>query len=519
MKFSAFTSYLKKLNFGHLLLVGVLMSILIPFCNNSLGEVDALFMDLDKSQSKQMVAIDSTNQGLFWAIEESAEAYKNPINLSYLNESDKIRRFSSDFYKKIDSLRSELIAQSGGLDAYERPVFYKDKNISFAYFSQNQRAEWLNQEMSNTIDSLLACIRNPRDRAVLERNVTFVISDLYDNYLKEKFKNHSVASVLSILNLVKNNAKVNEAALLNYVAQKVGGSGMCCFCDVPRIQIAPNQGYGIIGDKFQADITLRTYGSNQTKINIVINGKAIKTNDGVGRFSQRETILGPKKMSVSAVVFSKRKIGRYQYIIDTAYLHKDFFYEVGVPMAFLQTKINQNLYVGVAHQISVHVAECDDENIKLSSNDLIINKIENGKYIIQADKTGKVKLRVDGKTFGQTFYFDVKNIPRPLAILDQQNNENTMTKEKWALQKSLIAEVKDFDFETDCKVESFVFTYIPQREDAVEITNSSANFNAQIIDIQKITKPKDVIHFTEIKAKCQGDTEARLLNTMVFEIR
>jgi hypothetical protein len=188
-------------------------------------------------------------------------------------------------------------------------------------------------------------------------------------------------------------------------------------------------------------------------------------------------------------------------------------------MAFLQTKTNRNLYVGVAHPITIHIADESDENIILNSNDLIINKIDNGKYTIQANKTGKTKLRVNGKTFGQTFYFDVKKIPTPTATLNQPSNELALTKALWQQQKSLLAEVKGFDFETDCHIESFVFTYLPQREDAVVITNNSAFFNSQIIDVQQLAKLKDVIHFTEIKAKCAGDMESRLLNTMVFEIR
>ena len=86
-------------------------------------------------------------------------------------------------------------------------------------------------------------------------------------------------------------------------------------------------------------------------------------------------------------------------------------------------------------------------------------------------------------------------------------------------QEGLIATLDNFDFDVKCQVQSFKLYYIAPRQDAVALSSIGGRFTGQTLAAIKAAKPGTAYLFTDVKGRCPGDSAARELNGLAFQVR
>lgn len=483
---------------------------------SQIGDLDGVFLDLDKSLQHGNVVIDKSNKDVFHAIDSTADAYKNPTTLYYLNCAERADSLADSLYFFIENYRKDLIMLSGGLDENGHLKNYKDCDIAYSYFRNSEKIQQLSDFTNNVGEQFLNIFKDKKDSLDISKLLTITKDTqlIQQPFFKHNFKNTSLAKTLAILSQLQNDVWTSKFAILNQIFRRVGGS---CMGSLDRfiVGVSPNSLVGIQNEKFTADIILCAYSSNPGNIRFKINGKESLMKEGIAHLESRPRGLGTHKILVEADLYQNR-LRKPPLLYQT--IRKTFIYEVVAPFLDIETPTSRILYQNIEKGFSVNMAKEELSNIKLSSKNLIINQLENGKFTLKATKTGKAYLKISGNHFSQIFDFKVKSLPTPLIKLGGKLLEGTLTPNEFLQYQNLQATVPDFDEAIDYEISSFVFHYLPKNEDEIELLQQGSAFSAEAKALQQKAKSGDIFYLTDIVAKYNGQ-EINGLNTLVFVIK
>ena len=76
-----------------------------------------------------------------------------------------------------------------------------------------------------------------------------------------------------------------------------------------------------------------------------------------------------------------------------------------------------------------------------------------------------------------------------------------------------------FDFDARCSVQSYTLYYTRKRQDPVEIQGKGGRFTGNVLKVVRQAKPGSQYAFTNVKARCPGDSAGRRVNGLAFKIR
>ena len=165
------------------------------------------------------------------------------------------------------------------------------------------------------------------------------------------------------------------------------------------------------------------------------------------------------------------------------------------------------------------MAGVSNEAITLSSSDLRIRKVNDGKYIHHGIETGTAHVIVEAPNVPkQIFTFRVKGMPNPVTRLGNQNS-GALLSGTFKAQAGIGAWIDNFDIDARCKVISFDMTWVSKDKDPITLTNLGARFQKEANELIMKAKVGDRYFFDQVRAKCPGDKEARLINSLAFSIK
>jgi len=178
------------------------------------------------------------------------------------------------------------------------------------------------------------------------------------------------------------------------------------------------------------------------------------------------------------------------------------------------------LYLGVENPIVVAVAGVPSENIVVSSDDLTLTDMDNGRFIAQGSKPGKAVIKVTGDGFeSQEIAFRVKRIPDPTARV-LNSSGGSMSIAKMQASKGVTAQIECFDFDARCSITGFEMTHVPEQGDPVNVNNEGGGrYTKASRTVLEHIKAGDIIYFDNVKCKCPGDRASRAINSMVFKLK
>ncbi len=501
--------------------------------NVSAKIINAFFV-IDKGIKGSNSVIEQSNslvlRGLEASVQQDPEKYG-----SLLTTANDVQKLSKEFNSYVSGLLNEMVEGSGGMypDNDEvhpgQPKGYKNKDITTRILVNDGKGDDLEKRIVETRNQLLQKVRalvgTPGTQITeetikeLENSITLGVSDDWKRDKKAvswshfTFNQMPLASVFPLFSKFQNDMKSSEAAVLNYLASQVGATSFKVDDFIPISSAVKS--YIIAGEEYQSEITIGASSKSvQENMLVTVNGTGVRVEDGIAKFTERPTNTGVRKYNVGITIVNPTTGEKKTYT-------KEFEYEVGRRSVTVAAEAMNVFYIGVDNPISVSAAGVSSNQLQVSGAGSGISLKPNGvgKYIANVSTPGVAKITVTGGGLTPTtFEFRVKRIPDPQARLSNSAGGAIGSGEMKA-QGGVGAFLDNFDFDAKCEVVGFVLSYQAKRQDLVEVTNVGARFGDSARRLLDQARPGDAYYFDNVKAKCPGDQNSRLINSMVFKIR
>lgn len=512
---------------------------------NVSAEIINAFFALDKGNKQSMDIVgkqlDATEQSLDKLLAEDAKKKFQPIAPAI----DEIRATTKDLVTYINEIRDKLIDEGGDKngvrddgDYYEDhgkkvPKGKKNKDITTRMLVDEGMGQELENKIQSTRDQLIVIYsklirENWKNFDLKEEQVESKIQAItsnmtlaIDNAWKEsdkkswaeyKFKQMPLAAVLPLLSQIQNNTRGAEANLVNDLAAVAGGKTIVLDQFFPVINA--QKSYVIKGEPFKAEISLGSYSSqlDPSNIQLTVNGSPVKVGeDGKAILTQVPNSTGTKTLTLGCKV-TNPLTGEVKTGNST------FKYEVGMRSATVSADKMNVFYVGVKNPITLSAAGVPSAQLKVSCEGAQMTG-SGAKRVIKPTRKGKAYITLSGGGLEPTkFEFRVKRIPDPLVTLAKQV-DGSIKAGTFKAQLGLLPELKDFEFDATCKIQSYVLYYTPKGEDPAKIDGGGPRFSGRVKSVIQRARAGDQYAFTNVKAKCPGDTAGRRVNGLSFKIK
>jgi len=328
------------------------------------------------------------------------------------------------------------------------------------------------------------------------------------------FGHMPLGATMPIFSKYKNDIKAAEAAVLNYLAGKVGTTTDVVL-EKFTVVSAPKKSYIIKGEKFETDVFLSASAGKQSKtgISISVNGQSLRPDeDGVAKFTQNASSVGIKKYNAAITVTNPSTDEKKTY-------RKEFEYEVGERSVAISASKMNVFYIGVDNPVEISAAGVPSNKVQVSMDGGTIKRNGDGTYNVRAtapSNNAKVNVSAPGMTASKSFR--VKRIPDPVPKLSKKRG-GVISPGEFKAQPGVLPVLENFDFDTKCNIRGFRLVRVAPRSDAEIRPNRGGKYGADAKALIAKAKPGDRYFFEDIKCECPGDKGPRDLGGMNFMIR
>ena len=509
---------------------------------------------LDKGIAKNNKIVDHANDGIIEGMEETAKTKTQYQPL--VERAKQAKNITKGFYSYVDDLRNAMVEESGGVyteadgkpELIGKPKGKKDKDtpqrifVSGDYGSApkpegitvpagpelDKKIQGLKKDYLDFVASLwenggikgtIFADPKKKDESLkkLEAEMTLVGSEKYEPeshagkpWEEFTFGHMPVAAIYPMLRKFQNDAKTSEAAVINFLAGQMGKLELNY--DKFDVFAQSPKPYILLGETYEAEIALGAY-SSQSNFSVVVGGSRLNIQDGKAKYTTKPSSVGEKSYDAKISV-NNPLTG------ETQTFTKKFSYEVGQPSVNVSADKMNVFYIGVDNPVTVAAAGVATSALKVSMEGGSITPKSKTSYTVKATKQGKAKIIVKDTKKGKTFPFEfrVKRIPDPLVKLGNKV-DGLMGSGEFKAQLGLIPTLPNFDFEAKCKIQSYTLYYTRKRQDPVEVTGNGNRFSGKVSNVIRAAKPGDQYAFTNVKARCPGDSAARRVNGLSFKIK
>ncbi|MCH2042641.1 MAG: hypothetical protein MK212_00750 [Saprospiraceae bacterium] len=517
---------------------------------NVSAEIMNAFFKLDKGNQQSMKIVDdqltATVTNLKELLKDDTKAKYRPLGPA----TDEVRSTVKEFIQYVEGLRTELIDEGGNkngsvddedyMESHGKkvPKGKKNKDITTRLLvdGENAKGEELKQKIMATRTKLLKIYGDLLDKsgkdfglkdkdikeykANAEANMTLGVDDQEwqdahkKSWEEHTFKQMPLAAVLPLLSQMQANARTAEADLVNKMAKLSGGKVVEFDKFFPMI--SARKAYVIKGEKFEAEVSVGTYSSqiNPSDVTLTVNGSRLNVGaDGKAQYTASANQLGKKTLKLGCSV-------RNPLTDEVKKGESTFEYEVGERSATVSADKMNVFYVGVDNPISVSASGVPSQQLKVNCTGATM-KGSGSSRTITAKKPGDCTITLSGGGLTPTkFKFRVKKIPNPTAYLTNGKMDGQVKSGTMRVQGGIIAKLENFDFDARCKIQSYDMYYTPKRQDPVPIMgNKGGTFTGKSKKAVQQAKNGDVYQFVNVKARCPGDTNGRLINGLSFNVK
>ena len=192
------------------------------------------------------------------------------------------------------------------------------------------------------------------------------------------------------------------------------------------------------------------------------------------------------------------------------------------PTVAIQLHENNKLYFGKNTPVSI-VAQQDRavslDQLKVTGGTIAKTDIP-GVFMVRPDTVGDLIIHVKvGKEEVQHRFY-AKQIGPLLPLLGAQYPDGTsLTNGAFKAQGGMVAAVECCGFDAKCKVDSYFITRITLGGSAETAINTGARFDSTGRALIDKAMAGDTYIFSNISARCPGDTAARTLNTVLINLQ
>jgi gliding motility-associated protein GldM len=501
---------------------------------NVSAEIFNAFAMVNKGLKTANSALDKSNETLPQSIKDSAKK-KGSLQI-YADRVDPVRQVSKDHSAYIQKIMDMLIDKGGNNNGKVESALYpegdyidnygliepqgkKNYDITTKTMVDAGEGEKLKKAMLDVREKFLSYV-DPAERATF--NLPIEIDDKTwkgsankkANWSDFTFGHMPLGATEPIFSKFINDTKASEAAVLNYLAGKVGLTSEVVL-DKFRVVSAPKKSYLLNGETYEADVFLSAAAGNDSKtgISISVNGTRLPLDkDGNARYVAKATSLGKKTYTANASVTNPvtGKTDSYK---------QEFEYEVGEKSATISASKMNVFYVGVDNPVEVSAAGVSSNQIKVDMSNGSISRNGDGTYTVKVTSPGavaKVSLTAPGLTYSKDFR--VKRIPDPVVKLGRLIPGRVGDGE-FKAQGGLIPWLEGFDFDAKCQITEYNLIRQPKRQDPEFNINRGGSYEGKSQSIIAKATIGDNFIYQDIKCKCPGDATNRPLGSIVYTIK
>lgn len=491
---------------------------------NVSAEIFNAFDMVDKGLVKANDALDQANKNIPAEIKKSAE--KGPQFKTYADRVDQVIATSKEGSEYVDGLKNALIEKGGGyheVNGLRQLKALRDYDVTTRFLVNDGNGEKLKAKMLELKEKFLTYI-DEADKANFATKLPINIDD--DSWKKSTnkklnwadftFGHMPLGAVMPIFSKFTNDIKSSEAAVLNYLASKVGLTQEVVL-DQFRVVSSPKKSYVIKGEKFETEVFLSASAgkTSNTGISISVNGANLPLNDeGAAQYSATAGDVGIKKYTAVARVFNP-------VTKETKEFRQEFEYEVGERSVTISaTKMNV-FYIGVDNPVEVSAAGVPSAQVKVSMDNGNISKNSDGTYNVTVSgppgREAIIRVSAPGVTYSKAYR--IKRIPDPVPTLGPKERGGKIGNGTFKGLGGLVPTLEGFDFDARCNIGGFLMVRIAKRQDPEFAPNQGAKIAGQAAALQNKAVPGDKYFFQDIKCKCPGDPAERNLGQLVFDIQ
>ena len=230
---------------------------------NVSAEIFNAFDMVDKGLVKANNSLDAANKDIPEEIKKSA--LKGPQFKVYADRVDQVSAISKEGSDFVNGIKSFLIEKSGGyetVEGVEQLKSLRDYDITTRLLVNDGKGEELKGKMIELKNKFLTLI-DEADKASFADKLPINIDDVTwqkstnkkENWADFTFGHMPLGACMPIFSKFTNDIKSSEAAVLNYLAGKVGLTEEVVL-DQFRVVSSPKKSYVIKGERFVTEVFL-----------------------------------------------------------------------------------------------------------------------------------------------------------------------------------------------------------------------------------------------------------------------
>ncbi|MBC7884455.1 MAG: hypothetical protein H7X99_03225 [Saprospiraceae bacterium] len=499
---------------------------------NVSAEIFNAFEMVDKGLIKANDALDSANKDIPAAIKKSAA--KGQQFQTYADRVDKVGEISIAGTAYLKTIMDAVIDEAGDRNKQHDDGDYimafgnrelkgkRDYDATTRLLVGSGKGEEMKAEMISIKNKYLELI-DEADRADFATRLPIVIDEdswkksanKKKNWADFTFGHMPLGACMPIFSKFTNDIKSSEAAVLNYLAGKVGLTDEVVLNKF-RVVSAPTKSYVIKGEKFETEVFLSAAAdqTSNTGISISVNGARLSVDsEGSAKWTQNATEVGVKKYEAVASVTNPVTKETNQY-------RQTFEYEVGERSVTISASKMNVFYIGVDNPVEVSAAGVPSAQIKVSMTGGDISRNGDGTYTVRVPgPPGKALITVTAPGMSGSKEYRVKRIPDPVPMLGGKERGGRVGNGTFKGYSGLIPILENFDFEARCNLAGFTLVRVAKRQDPEYSPNKGAKIDGPAAALQAKANPGDKFIFQDIRCKCPGDVADRNLGQLVFDIQ
>ncbi len=430
------------------------------------------------------------------------------------------KQYGEELTSYVGQIKEDMIKEAGGRDPEENNDLKDRQNLDISaemMVTKGKGAE-LKAKILDTRKKLIA-LADAKDQAGINFSLNAVdppagkegLARSWESY---QFEAVPVTAAVTLLSKIQTDAENAKSEMLTYLLKSIDAQDFK-FDQLEATVVAPTS-YVLVGQEYTADVFLTASSSTQAP-EIYIGGSKLKVENGKGKYSGSTTKEG--LFNWGGVIKVKSPDGSVKdYKFEQSY-------QVASPTATVSADKMNVFYIGVDNPVTISGPGVQKEKIRagISAGSL---SGSNGSYIVRVtDASGpKVFINVSAelkpgsiaKLGGKEYR--VKSIPDPIAKVGGIATGN-LSAGALRVQKGVIADLENFDFDVRYAVTGFNMTVVKQRQDAVRLQSSSAYFTPEMSNALSGVGAKDKVLFDEITARGPDGRNRRLKSGIVINVQ
>lgn len=503
------------------------------------------FFSIEKGINMSKKITDRSNELLGISLKKSAEqaAKYQP----FVTASEKVSRMSKEFVAYVEEIRTSLATDGGNVPVDQafypaddhhhpgQPKNYKNKDITTRLLVVEGKGEELKTRIVELRAKMVEIVKeiqamniegakfDTKEVEELEKNLTLNIDDetwKHDekspSWSHFSFNQMPVASLWPMLTKFQNDAVSSEAAILNFLASKIGVTSIKVDAFIPIA--SPTKSYLLEGETFEAKLGVGASSKSFFEnVSISVNGSSLPVVDGEATYKTTVSGVGEKSYTVRINV-------KNPMTGENLSAEKVYKYEVGKGSVAVELEKMNAIYIGVENPIAVSAAGVSSNKVSVSaSGGGITLKPGDGNLKFVATATtpapeAYINVSADGKQM-LAKKVKVKRIPDPVAKLGGKLIGGKISPSEMKAQVGIGAVLENFDFDAKCDVVGFEMFRVPKRADPTPAANKGARFEGSARSLVDAATFGDLFLFENVKVKCPGDSAPREINTLSFQVK